>query len=124
MPRNAELATLGKVRPCVQSQAFHSLDATCGRNLSKMTFVPYTLQTILNDVSIEPVSPPSGAVSPTTSTPRTLFSRQRTSPISDNKSPPSSPPGVGSRFRALTSTGKQGIEAVEAWGMKKKFKET
>lgn len=81
-----------------------------------MTFVPYSLQTVLSDVPLEPTSPPTGAVSPTTST-RTLFSRQRTSPSGDSKSPPTSPQGVSSRFRSLTTSGKQGIEAVEAWGM-------
>lgn len=93
-----------------------SLNATREGNLIEMTFVPYTLQTVLSEVPFEPASPPTGAVSPTTSTPRTLFARQRTSPIGESKSPPTSPQGVGSRFRSLTTSGKQGIEAVEAWG--------
>lgn len=82
-----------------------------------MTFVPYSLQPILNDVAIDPTSPPAEVLSPSTSS-RNLFSRQRpTSSSAEAKSPPGSPQGVASRFRGLAAAGKQGIEAVEAWGM-------
>ncbi|CAM0141457.1 hypothetical protein VKS41_003834 [Umbelopsis sp. WA50703] len=80
-----------------------------------MTFVPYSLQPILNDVAVDPTSPPAEAVSPSTSS-RNLFSRQRaTSSSTEARSPPGSPQGVASRFRGLAAAGKQGIEAVEAW---------